>query len=178
MPTIVIAFFGDQFIWGHAVESIGAGPPCLSGRNLKTRDLVNAIKFISTNQEVRKNARIISEKIRAEQGCEAALRTFHAQLPLEKMRSDLESTFVASVRIPRYNIQVSWPVAQVLLEAERIVPNQLMPLVTKEWDLTNYNNHPTRLQLRMPDQELPYSSEERERILSNFDLIANYAPTA
>jgi hypothetical protein len=120
----------------------------------------------------------MSDKIRTEQGCEAALRTFHAQLPLEKMRSDLESTFVASVRIPRYNIQVSWPVAQVLLEAERIVPNQLMSLVTKEWNLTNSNNHPTRLQLRMPDQELPYSSEERERILSNFDLIANYAPTA
>jgi hypothetical protein len=137
---------------------------------------VNAIRFISNNQEVREKAQAMSERIRVEQGCEAALRTFHAQLPLEKMRSDLESTFVASVRIPRYNIQVSWPVAQVLLEADKIALKEVMPLVTKEWKLTNSDNDPTRLQLRMPDQELPYSSEERERILSNFALIANYAP--
>ncbi len=157
------------------MRSIGVGPSCLSGRNLTTRELVKAIRFISTDPKVRENAQRISEQIRAEQGCEAALRTFHLQLPLENMRSDLEPKFVASVRIPRYNIKVSWPVAQVLLEAGKIAPNEVMPLVTKEWNLTNSDNDPTPLQLRIPEQELPYSSEEREQILSNFALIANFA---
>ncbi|CAF4829326.1 unnamed protein product, partial [Rotaria sp. Silwood2] len=39
LPTIVVAFFGDQFFWGDRVEQIGAGPGCLSGDNLNTRDL-------------------------------------------------------------------------------------------------------------------------------------------
>jgi hypothetical protein len=174
LPTIVIAFFGDQFLWGDVVRKVGAGP-LLSGRSLKTADLVHAIRLISTNQEVRKNAQNVSQKIRAEQGCEAALRTFHAQLPLEKMRSDLEPTYVASFRIPQYKIQISWPVAQVLLEAKKITPNQLISLLTREWRLTESNNHPTPLKLRIPGKDLPYSSEEREQILSKFAVIANYS---
>jgi len=155
------------------VERIGAGPPRLSGRNLKTSELVHAIRRISTDEKVRKNAQIVSEKIRSERGCEAALRTLYSQLPLEKMHSDLEPTFAASVRIPEYNLQVSWPVAQVLLEAKKIDRNQLTPLLTREWKLTHSNNHPTPLQLRIPGKDLPYSSEEHEKILSNFARIAN-----
>jgi len=174
LPTIVVAFFGDQFFWGDVVRKVGAGP-LLSARNLTTPELVHAIKLILTDPQVRRNAQIVSEKIRAERGCEAALRTFYSQLPLEKMHSDLEPTFAASVRIPEYNLQVSWPVAQVLLEAKKIAPNQVIPLLTREWRLTESNNHPTPLKLRIPGRDLPYSSEEREQILSNFAVIANDA---
>jgi hypothetical protein len=170
-----VAFFGDQFFWGQVVENIGAGPSCLSGKKLKTRELVEAIEYISTNEQVRERAQEISQEIIHEHGCEAALRTFYAQLPLDRMRSDLESTFAACLRIPKYNLQVSLPVAEVLLEAERITADQLMPLVTKEWNLTNSNDHPTRLQLRIPGNEVPYSEEECQLILNNFDRIVDYA---
>lgn len=157
------------------MKDIGAGPPLLSGRNLKRQDLVEAIRFISNNQKVRRNVRRISAEIQAEQGCQAAVRSFHRQLPLEKMRSDLEPRYAASVCIPQYNLQISWPVAQVLLDAEKITPHQLMPLVTREWNLTNSDNHPTRTQFRIPEKDIPYSDEERATILTNFGLIANAA---
>jgi hypothetical protein len=155
------------------VKDIGAGPSLLLGRNLRRQDLVNAIRIISNNEEVRRNARGISAEIQAEQGCQAAVRSFHRQLPLEKMRSDLEPTYAASVCIPQYKLQISWPVAQVLLEAEKITPYQLMPLVTCEWNLTNSDNHPTRTQFRIPEKDIPYSDEERATILTNFGLVAN-----
>ncbi|CAF3065539.1 unnamed protein product [Rotaria sp. Silwood2] len=126
LPTIVVAFFGDQFFWGDRVEQIGAGPGCLSGDNLNTRDLVNAIQFIS-NPKVKENAQRIAAQIETENGCADALRAFHKHLPLDQMHSDLESTYAACCRIPKYNFKVSWPVAQVLLKAQLITEDELSP---------------------------------------------------
>ncbi|CAF1511098.1 unnamed protein product [Adineta steineri] len=175
LPTIVTAFFGDQFFWGNVVQDMGAGPPPLSGRNLRKRDLIKAIKFITNNQEVRENARRISEQIQAEQGCKAAIHSFHRQLPVDKMHSDLESTYAACYYIARYNIRISWPVAQVLLVAKKITQSQLKPWSTREWNFANSESHPKSSHFRIPTEEIPYSREQRLQIVNNFDLIINRA---
>ncbi|CAF4423803.1 unnamed protein product [Rotaria sp. Silwood2] len=168
LPTIVVAFFGDQFFWGDRVEQIGAGPGCLSGDNLNTQDLINAIQFIS-NPEVKENAQRIAAQLETENGCADALRAFHEQLPLDRMHSDLESTYPACCRIPKYNFKVSWPVAQVLLKAQLITEDELSPWSTKAWNLTESCKLRKLLQYRTSNDIIPYSDEECELIRTRFN---------
>ena len=102
------------------------GPSPLCGETLETEDLVKAIEFIS-QQRVKNIAQETSGVIQNENGCEAALRSFHKQLPLERMRSQLESTCAASCFVRRFNLKISWSVAQVLLDAEELTNEDLIP---------------------------------------------------
>jgi hypothetical protein len=131
-PTIIVPFFGDQFFWGNVVAKSGAGPRPLPGKSITVDQLVEAFQFVH-----QPTTRVAAERIRAdmlnENGCEAAVRSFHANLPVSRMRSDLEPTFAACYRIDELNIQVSRPVAQVLITAGVIKECQLRCHSTREW---------------------------------------------
>jgi hypothetical protein len=77
-----------------------------------------------------------------ENGCEAAVRSFHAHLPLARMRSDLEPSFSACFRLNDYDLQISRPVAQVLVTAGAIEESQLTLLSTRDWRASMYDRRP------------------------------------
>lgn len=63
--------------------------------------------------------RAAAERLRAslinEDGCAAAVRASHANLPASRMQSDLGPSLATCYRLDRYNLHVSRPVARVLL---------------------------------------------------------------
>ncbi|CAF1156435.1 unnamed protein product [Didymodactylos carnosus] len=131
-PTIVVPFFGDQFFWGNVVEKNGAGPHPVPGKDITTKDLVEAFKLVH-EQKTRAAAERIRDAILKEDGCGEAVRMFHAHLPLSHLRSDLEPTFAACYRLNKLHLQISRRVAQVLVVAGRIEESQLLIHPTQKW---------------------------------------------
>lgn len=131
-PTIIVPFFGDQFFWGNVVENSGAGPQPIPGKSINAQELAQAFRFVHRSTTIAAAERI-RDSILQEDGCTAAVQAFHANLPLTRMHSDLEPTFAACYRLNKYNLQISRPVAQVLVEAGVIDESELHPHVTREW---------------------------------------------
>ncbi|CAF1105142.1 unnamed protein product [Rotaria sordida] len=137
-PTIIVPFFGDQFFWGNVIEKSGAGPCPLPGKSITTKKLVEAFHFVHKST-TRTAAERIRDAILKEDGCTAAVQAFHANLPLTRMHSDLEPTFGACYHLDKYNIQISRPVAQVLVAAGVIEESELSHHVTREWQFMHDN---------------------------------------
>ena len=125
-------FFGDQFFWGNVIEKAGAGPRPLPGKTLTVDSLVEAFHFAHASPAREAAARIRAALVE-EHGCAAAVHAFHANLPASRMRSDLEPTFAACYRLEKYNLQISRPVAQVLVSAGMIEEAELSYHATREW---------------------------------------------
>ena len=129
---MIVPFFGDQFFWGHIIEKSGAGPRPLPGKSLTVAQLVEAFRFVH-----KPTTRLAAERIRdsmvKEDGCAAAVHAFHKHLPLVSMHSDLEPTFAACYRTDKYNLQLSRPVAQVLVGAGLLDESELRPHITRNW---------------------------------------------
>ncbi len=78
LPTLVVAFFGDQTFWGHQVGAIGAGPLPLQRRALDARTLGDAIARTVASESYARSARAIGEKLRAEDGAGTAVARIEA----------------------------------------------------------------------------------------------------
>ncbi len=131
-PTIIVPFFGDQFFWGSMVNKSGAGPAPMPGKTVTAKQLAAAFVFVH-DPKVQLAASKISTSFQNEHGCEVAVQSFHTNLPLSKMRSDLEPSFAACFRLNDYDLQISRPVAQVLVAAGAIEESQLTSLSTHGW---------------------------------------------
>jgi hypothetical protein len=138
-PTIIVPFFGDQFFWGTVIAKSGAGPQPFLGKSITTEQLIEAFHFVH-KPATRAAAECLRDSILQEDGCAAAVRAFHANLSLTRMYSDLEPTFAACYRSDKYRIQISRPVAQVLVSAGILEEGQLRPHVTREWQF-KHDNH-------------------------------------
>jgi hypothetical protein len=140
-PTIIVPFFGDQFFWGSMISKVDAGPPPIPGKRLNVDDLIEAFK-IAHEAGTRAAASKLRIAFQHENGCEAAVQSFHAHLLLHKMRSDLEPSFAACFRLNEYNLQISRPVAQALVAAGAIEESELTLLPTRDWHVAKYDNRP------------------------------------
>ena len=104
----------------------------MPGKSLLAEQLADAFRFVH-----KPSTRLAAERIRDaivnEDGCATAMRAFHAHLPLTRMHSDLEPTFAACYRSDKYNLQLSRPVAQVLLGAGLMEESELRPHITHQW---------------------------------------------
>ncbi|CAF1422621.1 unnamed protein product [Rotaria sp. Silwood1] len=138
-PTIVVPFFGDQFFWGTIIAKSGAGPQPIPGKSITTDQLIQAFHFVHQST-TRIAAEHLRDSILKEDGCAAAVHAFHANLPLTRMHSDLEPTFAACYRVDNYHLQISRPVAHVLVSAKVLEEAQLCPHVTREWHF-KHDNH-------------------------------------
>jgi hypothetical protein len=134
-PTIIVPFFGDQFFWGAMISKNGAGPVPVPGKSVTVQQLVAAFEF-AHEPTTQAAALKISTNFQNENGCEVAVRSFHAHLPLAKMHSDLEPSFSACFRLNDYNLQISRPVAQVLVAAEMIEEFDLSQHHSRNWHTT------------------------------------------
>ncbi|CAF1110989.1 unnamed protein product [Didymodactylos carnosus] len=139
-PTIVVPFFGDQFFWGAMIHKIGAGPAPQHGKNLKASKLADAFR-LALEPETQQAAQRLSEQMKKENGVAAAVRSFHTQLPLDKMISDLEPSFPASFYLPDYDLKISLQVAQVLAAATAIQESELRVYHVKTWEIRDDQGH-------------------------------------
>ena len=121
------------------IEKSGAGPHPIPGKSITATKLAEAFHFVHQS-----TTRVAAERLRGsilkENGCERAVHAFHTNLPLARMHSDLEPTFPACYRSDQYNIQISRPVAQVLVSAGVIEESQLRSHIIKEWKFM-YDHH-------------------------------------
>ncbi|CAF4150490.1 unnamed protein product [Adineta steineri] len=138
-PTIIVPFFGDQFFWGTVIAKNGAGPHPVPGKSITKDQLIEAFHFVHKPSTCIA-AKCLRDSILQEDGCAAAVRAFHANLPLKRMHSDLEPTFPACYRLDKYRMQISRPVAQVLVSAGVVEEAQLRLHVTREWQI-KHDNH-------------------------------------
>lgn len=77
LPTIVKPWFGDQFFWGQQVESLGVGSLV---RELTVPNLTNALVQATQNAKQIERARLLGERVRAEDGVKEAIRAIYADL--------------------------------------------------------------------------------------------------
>ncbi|HET7479304.1 MAG TPA: glycosyltransferase [Rubrobacteraceae bacterium] len=76
VPTIVVPFFADQSFWGARVAGLGVGPRPIPRARLTAERLAAAIHQAG-DAGMRRRARELGEKIRAEDGVARAVEAFH-----------------------------------------------------------------------------------------------------
>ena len=73
VPSIVTPFFADQPFWGQRVYELGVGPKPIARRHLTVDNLTTAIARALSDEEMRKKAASLGERIRAENGVAQAV---------------------------------------------------------------------------------------------------------
>ncbi|CAO3690818.1 unnamed protein product [Umbelopsis ramanniana] len=84
IPTVVKPFFGDQFFWGERLEEMNIGL-CL--KEMSVESLSSAVKTIITDESMKKTARLVGEKIRAENGINTAIQCIYRDLEVARQRT-------------------------------------------------------------------------------------------
>ncbi|KAF4544240.1 uncharacterized protein LTHEOB_6358 [Lasiodiplodia theobromae] len=87
-PTTIVPFFGDQPFWGNMIAASGAGPVPIPQKKLTSDNLAEAIRYCQSPPAAQA-AFEISEKMKMEEGVQAAVASFHKNLPLENMSCDI-----------------------------------------------------------------------------------------
>lgn len=123
-PTVIVPFFGDQLFWGNMVAAAGAGPTPISYRLLNADNLTNAIGFCLT-EKARIAAQSLSLRMATECGVEAAIQSFHANLPVENMQCEICPEAVASFIHVKSSIRLSRLAVHVLIENRVIKPSDV-----------------------------------------------------
>ena len=72
-PTVIVPFFADQPFWGRRVHEIGAGPKPIFQKKLNTEMLAEALREVTTNQDMISTAADIGRKIKSEDGVKTAI---------------------------------------------------------------------------------------------------------
>lgn len=62
LPTFIVPFFGDQYLWGNACCSAGVGPPPVPVDQLTTSKLEEALKYLK-EPRIRDNARLLQRSL-------------------------------------------------------------------------------------------------------------------
>ncbi|KAF1836743.1 sterol glucosyltransferase [Decorospora gaudefroyi] len=135
-PTVVVPFFGDQPFWGDMIAAAGAGPSPIPHKTLTAENLTPAIHFCLT-REAKQAARALSAQMASERGVEAAVQSFHANLPLETMQCALVPSRVAAWRLKKERICLSKLAAQVLIDNGVIAASDLENFETSPFIITN-----------------------------------------
>jgi hypothetical protein len=108
------------------VHAGGAGPAPIPFKSLNSENLANAIRFCLT-PEASTAAHQIAYKMSSEAGVRRAVASFHANLPLDKMRCNLLPNKPAVWLYERKGKQskLSKVAAEILVDAGKISWNNL-----------------------------------------------------
>lgn len=125
-PTTIVPFFGDQPFWGDMVANAGAGPRPIPHASLSTENLSAAIQFCLT-PEAASAAQGIAVKMQAESGVTEAVKSFHRNLPLDRMCCEILGDQVAvwNYKKGKQSLKLSKAVVQTLIENSRIKTESL-----------------------------------------------------
>lgn len=111
-PTVVVPFFGDQAFWGNMLYRAGAGPEPLPQKQLTAEALAARIK-IALTPEAKQKATELGEQVRAENGVDEGVQSFHRTLTIS--RCDILPDRVAVWRTRKGNIKLSAVAAAVIV---------------------------------------------------------------
>ncbi|KAK4099183.1 glycosyltransferase family 1 protein [Parathielavia hyrcaniae] len=143
-PTVIVPFFGDQPFWGDMVAAAGAGPSPIPQKKLNVANLGDAIRFCLT-PEASNAAQTMATQMRSENGVARAIASFHANLPLDKMRCDVMPHLAAawSLKTKRGHkpVRLSKEVATLLVAEEKV----------KWQNLKRYQSKPIHIDLQRWD---------------------------
>ncbi|KAK6837332.1 hypothetical protein RU639_001540 [Aspergillus parasiticus] len=126
-PTVIVPFFGDQPFWGNIVAASGAGPKPIPGHQLNALNLAEAIGSCLQPSALAA-AQQLAWKMKSELGTQAAVASFHRQLPLSRMKCHILPDQPAvweyrrSFAKPMY---LSDFAVQILLDSRQIQQNHL-----------------------------------------------------
>lgn len=81
VPSIIIPFFADQPFWGQRVADLGVGTQPIPRQELTADKLADAIKTVVSDETMKERARILAEKIAAENGVQKAVEIINSYLP-------------------------------------------------------------------------------------------------
>jgi hypothetical protein len=98
------------------VAAAGAGPKPIHHKKLDVKTLATAIAFCLT-PEAMAAARTIADKMRSESGVKTAVDSFHANLPLNRMKCDIMPDRPAAWKIEKggRTMRLSKVAAEVLI---------------------------------------------------------------
>ena len=121
----LVCCFSQPF-WGNMIFRAGAGPSPIPYASLNFQRLTAAIQFCLT-PEAREAAHRISLKMKNEAGVDAAVESFHRNLPIDRMRCDLIPNQVASWKYKKsaFSLSLSKKAAQILIENHKITKGHL-----------------------------------------------------
>ncbi|GAB1310098.1 Sterol 3-beta-glucosyltransferase [Madurella fahalii] len=142
-PTVIVPFFGDQPFWGGMVAAAGAGPSPIPQKQLNAKNLAEAIRFCLT-PEASNAARRMAAEMQSEGGVRRAVASFHANLPLEKMRCDILPNLAAAWSVKTKGsktVKLSKEAAEVLVAELKVNAD----------DLKRYESKQTHIDLRRWD---------------------------
>ncbi|KAL1884035.1 hypothetical protein Daus18300_000144 [Diaporthe australafricana] len=141
-PTLIVPFFGDQPFWGQMVANAKAGPDPIPHRELTSDNLAKAIDYCLTPQAAHAAA-AIAASMASEMGVQAAVRSFHQNLPLSQMQCDLVPGEPATwayhkgeKRLKLSKIAASIALSKGLVDLKRLKMYQSNPIIidTTRWD--------------------------------------------
>lgn len=122
------------------VAAAGAGPDPIPQKQLNATNLAEAIRFCLTPQ-ASDAAQTMAAQMRTENGVARAVASFHANLPLDKMRCDVMPHLAAAWSLKttrgRKPVKLSKEAAQFLVAESRVKRNDLKRQV-------HMNDHHTR----------------------------------
>ena len=79
VPGVIIPFFGDQQFWAHQAAKLSVSPQMIDRKNFTVDTLAQAITNAVENSSIRKNAAILGEKIRSENGVKQVVEIFNSR---------------------------------------------------------------------------------------------------
>jgi UDP:flavonoid glycosyltransferase YjiC (YdhE family) len=128
LPTVVVPFFGDQAFWGAMIAAAGSGPEPIHHKAISVELLVSAIRFCHT-EAARSIASNIAAQVKAEDGVEAAVQSFHDKLPLERMRCQIlpDQPAAWSTKTGGNVVRLSKLAAAILVEDGSVERKKLIP---------------------------------------------------
>jgi sterol 3beta-glucosyltransferase len=90
-PTVVVPFFADQPFWGERVYRLGCGPHPIPFTRLNIDNLADAIDSMVNDPTLRKNAELLGNKLKNEDGVGKAVNMIQTFLerstPISKVLS-------------------------------------------------------------------------------------------
>jgi hypothetical protein len=116
----------SQQFWGNMVHTAGAGPAPVPHKLLDTQKLAQGLSYCLT-EEAAVAAKKIALQMSTEDGVKTAVRSFHANLPVESMQCDLLPDQPAAWRYKHgsANVQLSKLATEILLKNEKIEQKNL-----------------------------------------------------
>jgi sterol 3beta-glucosyltransferase len=96
LPTVVVPFFADQFLWGKIIADAGAGPPPIPIDRLDSDALAEAFE-ICRRATVRERANALGARVRETDGVELTVQSVYRHLPVRAMSCSSDPDRLAAV---------------------------------------------------------------------------------
>lgn len=80
IPSVAIPQMTDQFLWARRLHELGVGPAPIHRRELTTERLAQAIRIATGDEEIRRRAAELGERIRREDGVARAVEAFERRI--------------------------------------------------------------------------------------------------